>query len=104
MVCINRMLIAHLAIDRYAATNGVAVALRHHVRGHRGKRRDELERPRQRRAINTLRLSIRVQIVDVGDCPRRTVDLLQHPFGVELNDRIGVANIRTVHVRAEDPM
>src|SRR3954467_2759077 len=51
-----------------------------------------------------LRLSVSIQVVDVGDCPRRPENLIQHPFGVELNDRIGVADIRAVHVRTEDPM
>jgi hypothetical protein len=61
MVSVNRMLFAHLTIDRYISTYGVAVALRHHVCSHRRQRRDELERPWQRRPINTLWLSIRIQ-------------------------------------------
>jgi hypothetical protein len=69
-VAVRRMLFAYIAIGGDAATNGVAVALGHHVRGHGSQRRHEHVRPRQRRGIDALRLRILIQIVDVGDRPR----------------------------------
>ena len=41
--------------------------------------------------IKAVRLSIRIQVIEIGHGARRAEDLIKHPFGVELDDRGGVA-------------
>src|SRR5271167_686949 len=75
-------LVLHFVIDDDAAGHRIAIPLRDNVGCRRRSGGLQGQRPRQSRTVDTLRLGVQVQIVDVG-IAARAEDLIPHHFGVE---------------------
>src|SRR5271156_5680191 len=89
-------------VHQDAAANAVTIALRHDTCGCRRLGDRELERPRQLRPFDVLRVTIAVEIADLCDDPWRSENLVRHMLWVE---RFGVVDsgvgIGAAFLRAE---
>src|ERR1700731_82186 len=86
-----------------AAADAVTIALRHDTSHDRRLAERELHRPRQACSLDKLRVSIDVEIADVGHGPRWSEDLVRQVLGVETLTLVNIAvGIRRACLRAED--
>ena len=70
LMAVGALMLADDAVDGDAAADVAAVGLRHDVGADRGQRGGEGVRPRQRRAVDLVRVGVGVPVVDDSRCCR----------------------------------